>query len=43
MRLLMLLVLYFDVPGTKGRTYEELDIMFERQVPAKHFEKYRLD
>lgn len=42
MALLMLVVLYFDVPGTKGRTYEELDIMFERRVPARHFEKYQV-
>jgi MFS family permease len=43
MGLLMLAVIYFDVPGTKGRTFEELDIMFAKQLPAKRFEKYRLD
>jgi len=43
MGLLILLVLYLDVPGTKGRSYEELDTMFEKQVPARHLEKYRLD
>jgi hypothetical protein len=43
MGLLMLVLVYFDVPGTKGRTFEELDIMFARRVPARHFEKYKLE
>ncbi|KAL1601769.1 hypothetical protein SLS60_006684 [Paraconiothyrium brasiliense] len=34
-------VLYFFVPGTKGRTFEELDIMFEKKLPARAFEKYQ--
>ena len=33
---------YFRVPEMKGRTYEELDIMFERKVPTKEFGKYVL-
>ena len=41
MGLLMLLVMYLDVPGTKGRTFEELDLMFTKRVPARHFEAYR--
>ncbi|KAG8353142.1 hypothetical protein FVEN_g8801 [Fusarium venenatum] len=36
-------VLYFDVPDTKGRTYEELNLMFEKGVPARQFGSYRLD
>jgi SP family general alpha glucoside:H+ symporter-like MFS transporter len=30
----------FRLPETKGRTFEELDIMFERQVPARKFASY---
>ena len=30
-------------PETKGRTYEELDIMFERGVPARQFKHYKLE
>lgn len=35
-----LVLLFFDVPGTKGRTFAELDIMFEKRVPGRRFEKY---
>ena len=34
---------YFRVPELKGRTYEELDLMFERKVPTKAFGKYVVD
>lgn len=34
---------YFRIPETKGRTYEELDIMFERNIPTKEFRTYRLE
>jgi sugar porter (SP) family MFS transporter len=34
---------YFRVPETKGRTYEELDIMFSRNVKTREFKKYRID
>ena len=34
---------HFRVPETMGRTYEELDLLFERKVPARSFRKYRLD
>lgn len=40
MGLVMLVILYFDVPGTKGRTFDELDRMFAMGVPAKKFEKF---
>ena len=33
----------FRLPETKGRTYEELDIMFERKVPARAFGKYVIE
>ncbi len=31
---------YFRLPECKGRTYEELDIMFEREVSARDFKNY---
>lgn len=43
MAVIHILLLFFFVPGTKGRTFEELDIMFERKVPARAFEKYQLN
>jgi hypothetical protein len=34
---------YFRVPETKGRTYEELDIMFERGVRTRQFKEYKFE
>ncbi|KAL2010893.1 hypothetical protein VTN00DRAFT_3611 [Thermoascus crustaceus] len=34
---------YFRLPETGGRTYEELDILFQRKVPARRFAGYRID
>ncbi|KAI1179862.1 sugar porter family MFS transporter [Nemania sp. FL0916] len=34
---------YFRVPETKGRTYEELDVLFDRRVPAREFKTYRIE
>lgn len=34
---------FVRLPETRGRTYEELDLLFERRVPAREFEKYVLD
>lgn len=34
---------YFRVPETIGRTYEELDLLFERNVSARQFATYKLD
>lgn len=34
---------YFRVPETKGRTYEELDIMFSRGVRTREFAKYKIE
>jgi len=33
---------FFRIPETKGRTYEELDIMFERGVKTREFKKYQV-
>ncbi len=33
----------FRVPETKGRTYEELDLLFDRGVPARQFKNYQLE
>ncbi|CAF3635296.1 unnamed protein product [Fusarium graminearum] len=41
MTVLIMLAVYFDVPGTKGRTFHELDIMFEKKISARHFESYK--
>jgi SP family general alpha glucoside:H+ symporter-like MFS transporter len=34
---------YFRLPETKDRTYEELDILFDKRVPARKFAKYDLN
>lgn len=34
---------YFRLPECKGRTYEELDILFSRNLKAWEFEKYEID
>ncbi|KAI8623939.1 maltose permease MAL31 [Xylariaceae sp. FL1651] len=34
---------YFRLPETKGRTFEELDILFLRRVKARDFAKYQVD
>ena len=34
---------YFRLPETKGRTQHELDIMFERKVPLRHFKGYQVE
>ncbi|KAK3075017.1 hypothetical protein LTR53_002052 [Teratosphaeriaceae sp. CCFEE 6253] len=34
---------YFRVPETKGRTYEELDIMFSRGVKTREFKHYQIE
>lgn len=37
---LCLLWAYFRVPETKGRTFEELDLLFDWDVPARKFKAY---
>lgn len=34
---------YFRIPETKDRTFEELDIMFDKRIPAREFQTYRFD
>lgn len=34
---------YFRLPECKGRTYEELDIMFSRNLKASEFANYQID
>ncbi|KAH7007688.1 putative transporter [Ilyonectria destructans] len=34
---------FFRQPETKGRSYEELDLMFEAKLPTRKFKKYHVD
>jgi hypothetical protein len=34
---------YLRMPETMGRTYEELDLLFDRRVPARKFKDYQFD
>lgn len=34
---------YFRVPETKDRTFDELDLMFDRRIPARKFKGYVID
>jgi len=34
---------YFRLPETKDRTFEELDIMFDKGVPTRKFSKYEFE
>jgi SP family general alpha glucoside:H+ symporter-like MFS transporter len=40
---LMTVWIYFRLPEPKGRTYGELDILFQNKVPARDFSKYKVD
>ena len=33
----------FRLPETKGRSYEELNLMFAQRLPARHFKNYEVD
>lgn len=33
---------WFRIPESRGRTFEELDILFERRIPARQFAEYDL-
>ncbi|KAG8411800.1 hypothetical protein J3459_016297 [Metarhizium acridum] len=33
---------YFRLPESRNRTYEELDILFQRRIPARQFKNYDL-
>lgn len=43
MSLLWLLWAYFRLPETKGRTYAELDVLFEKKISARQFKGYQTD
>lgn len=34
---------FFRLPETRGKTYEELDLLFHRKVPARKFATYEVD
>lgn len=34
---------YFRLPEARGRTYEEMDLLFKKGVGAREFAKYRID
>ncbi|KAI1383797.1 sugar transporter [Hypoxylon trugodes] len=40
---LSLIWVFFRLPEPKGRTYAELDLLFENHVPARSFAKTRID
>jgi hypothetical protein len=33
---------FFRLPESKGRTFEELDILFQKRIPARQFKKFDL-
>lgn len=37
------LYLFLRLPELKGRTYEEIDIMFARKIPTRQFAKYKFE
>lgn len=41
--LLCFVWVFFRLPEPKGRTYGELDIMFERRIPARKFAQTKID
>jgi len=41
--LIMFIWSIFRLPETRGRTYEELDILFQKRVPARKFKGYYVD
>lgn len=40
---LCLIWAFFRVPETVGRTYEQLDLLFDKGIPARKFKDYELD
>jgi MFS transporter, SP family, general alpha glucoside:H+ symporter len=41
--LIAIVFAYFYVPEPKNRSTAELDILFERKIPARHFSKTKVD
>lgn len=41
--ILLLIWGYFRLPEMTGRSFEELDILFGRKVPARQFAKYDIE
>jgi SP family general alpha glucoside:H+ symporter-like MFS transporter len=41
--LLCIIWIFFRLPEPKGRTYAEMDVLFERRVSARHFQSTRVD
>lgn len=41
--LLCVIWIFFRLPEPKGRTYGELDVLFERKVPARNFKSTEVD
>jgi SP family general alpha glucoside:H+ symporter-like MFS transporter len=41
MGVIALLIVFLEVPETKGRSFQELDAMFIEQVPTREFKQYR--
>ncbi|KAK5172276.1 uncharacterized protein LTR77_003914 [Saxophila tyrrhenica] len=40
---LMVVWIFFRLPETKDRTYEELDVLFSHKIPARGFKKAKVD
>ena len=40
---LCIIYTYFRVPEPRGRSFAELDLLFEQRVPARKFAKTRVD
>lgn len=38
-----LVTAYFCLPEMKGRSYREIDIMFNRHIPARQWKKTEID
>ena len=41
--LICLVLSYFYIPEMKGRSYREIDIMFNRKIPARQWKKTTID
>ena len=39
----LLISTWFRLPETKGRKFEELDVLLQREVKTRDFKKYRIE